>query len=349
MTARLVAVSVLALVGCLPSSQRQNARTVSAADSSSMALAETVPVDSLALVWSAAAPPGDPMPVPSSMAWVGDALAVVETQDASVRRFRDGAYLDRTDLEDGSFPYAAGARGDTLVVLARGPNRLVWVVPGQGAARSVPAPTGTSAALATSDGLFARVGGGPDTLAPAVVALDEAGLEVGRAALPGAAWRQVGFVRAWGDSVLALSGYRPVVDVVRPRDGAGRGLEADTLALRGFSTPQLVRSAQYQRGEVAEPPLLSSSASAVGDRLFVLNLRTDHVRVDVYGRDGRLERVLATRPVRGPETVFALDLAARPRPGGGVDLAVLFSRPPGLLRTPDSRVDLYRWTPPPDA
>ena len=111
-------------------------------------------------------------------------------------------------------------------------------------------------------------------------------------------------------------------------------LEADTLALVGFSSPQLPRSAQFERGEVDEPPLLTSSASAVGDRLFVLNLRTDHVRIDVYGRDGRLERVLSTRPVQGPETAFMLDLAARPGPDGSIDLAVLFTRPPGLMRSP---------------
>ncbi len=343
MTPRYFAVAVLvALSGCLPSSQHQNGRGISAADSTSMALAETVPVDSLDLVWSAVAPADDPMPVPSSMAWVGDALAVVETQQGSVRRFRDGEYFDRTDLEAESYPYAAGARGDTLVVFAKGSSQLQWVLPGLGIVRRVPSPSGTSAVLATPRGLFARVGGGADTLAPAVVALDESGLEVGRVALPGAPWRSIGFLRAWGDSVLALSGYRPVVDVIRPS-----GLEVDTLALVGFSTPQYVRSAQYQRGEVDEPPLLSASATAVGDRLFVLNMRTDHVRIDVYGRDGRLERVLSTRRARGPETVFALDLVARPGLEGEIEFAVLFTRPPGLMRTPDSRIDLYRWRPPP--
>ena len=337
---RLAALAALAvLAGCLPSSQKQNSRAVSPADSASTALAATVPVDSLTLAWSAAAPADDPMPVPSSMAWLGDALAVVETQEGSIRRFRDGAYLDRTDLEAESFPYAAGARGDSLVVLARGRNEIQWVVPGEGVARRVPAPASANAALAMGGGVYVRVGGGPDTLAPAVLRLDASGLEVARVALPGAAWRSVGFLRAWGDSILALSGYRPVVDVVR----GGRVLEVDTLALVGFASPQLPRSAQFQRGEVTEPPLLSSSAAAVGDRLFVLNLRTDHVRVDVYGRDGRLERVLASRRVRGPETVFALDVAVRAVGDGGLEVAVLFSRPPGLMRSPDSRVDVYRW------
>ena len=149
-TARLTTLALLVgLTGCLPSSQRQNSRAISAADSTSMVLAETVPVDSLDLVWSAAAPADDPMPVPSSMVWLGDALVVVETQEGSARRFRGGEYLDRTDLEDGSFPYAAGAQGDTLVVHARGPNEIQWVRPGQGVVRRAPAPTGTTAALAS--------------------------------------------------------------------------------------------------------------------------------------------------------------------------------------------------------
>ena len=97
--AALLATGAVALAGCLPSSQKQNDRSVTAADSASAAVAQTVPVDTLDTVWTARAPEADPMPVPSSLVWAGGTLAVVETQEGSVRRFTEGgAYLDRTDL-----------------------------------------------------------------------------------------------------------------------------------------------------------------------------------------------------------------------------------------------------------
>ena len=70
------------------------------------------------------------------------------------------------------------------------------------------------------------------------------------------------------------------------------GAVPDTLALVGFDSPQMVRSHRFLLGEVDQPPLLTSSAAVAGGRLFALNLRGDHVRVDVYGLDGRLERAL---------------------------------------------------------
>ena len=339
MTRRAALAAALALAGCLPSSQKQNGRAISPADSASAALAEVAPVDTLAEVWTARAPAADPMPVPSSLGWAGDALAVVESQEGSVRRFSAaGAYLGRTDLPAESYPYLAGARGDTVVVFARGRGALLWATP-EGVVREVPTPSGATNALAAPGLLAVRVGGGPDTLSPAVVRLDESGAETARQPLPGPAWRSVGFLRVWDGRLAALSGYRPVVDRVDVTDGLG---PADTLALAGFASPQLVRSAQFERGEVDEPPLLTSSAAALDGRLFVLNLRSDHVRVDVYGRDGRLERVLVS-PSRGLEVDVALDLAARRGPDGGVELAVLLARPPGVFQTPESRIVLYRW------
>jgi len=304
-------------------------------------LAETAPVDSLAVVWEARAPAADPMPVPMSLLWAGDALAVIETQAGSVRRFSEaGASLDHTVLPEGSFPYAAGARGDTVVVLARGLDRLLFVVPGAGVVRELPVPQGTAAALVTPGRIAARVGGGPDERAPEVLTLDEAGRVVARSAITGPPWRAVGWLRAWGDTLVALSGYRPVIDLLPPT--ATPGAPLDTLALVGFASPQIPRSWQYMRGDVDEPPLLLSSAAALGDRLFVLNLRTDRVRIDVYGRDGRLRRVLQG-PVTRLEADVALDLAVRPGPDGSVELAVLLGRPPGLMSAPASRVVLFRW------
>ena len=342
MSPRLALVAAVALAGCLPSSQRQNSRDLPAADSASVRLAATAPVDTLSVAWTARAPASDPMAIPTSLGWLGDRLAVVETQGGSVRLFTaSGGYAGRTGLgREGAFPYLAGTRGDSVVVLARGLGRLLWVVPGRGVVREVPVPAGATAALASSEVLAVRVGGAASAEAPAVVVLGEGGAVRARHAVAGPAWRASGFLRAWDGDVVALSGYRPVIDVLAAE--AAPGTPLDTLALRGFDSPQLVRSAQFARREVEEPPLLTSSADALGSRLFVLNLRGDHVRVDVYGRDGRLRRVLVSPGPWAPADAVPLDLAVRQR-GAAVELAVLLARPPGLLQGPESRVVLYRW------
>ncbi|MDT7855816.1 hypothetical protein RQM47_04095 [Rubrivirga sp. S365] len=338
----LVAGGAVALAGCLPSSQRELDRSVSAADSASVALAAAAPVDTLDVVWEAS----PALDLPTSLGWYGRGVAVVETQGGAARLLgADGADAGRVDL-GGDYPYLAGVRGDTVVVLARGADQLRWAVPGRGVVRDVPAPPGATAALVTDSLVAVRTGGGSDEEAPpgAVEVLDEGGAVVARHALTGPPWRSIGFLRAWGGRLAALSGYRPVVDVLAP--SAAPAAPLDTLALVGFASPQLTRSAQYVRGDVDEPPLLTSSAAPLGDRLFVLNLRGDHLRVDVYDRAGRLERVLVG-PERSEE-VYPLDLAVR-ETGGAVELAVLMARPPGLLQAPASRIVLYRWTPQPDA
>lgn len=353
MTLRAAGLALAALVwaGCLPSSQRQNSREVSAADSVSALVASRAPVDTLAVVWTAEAPASDPMPLPTSLGWLtpstsrfGDRLAVVETQEGSLRLFSEaGAYVGRTGLGgEGVFPYLAGSRGDSVVVLARGRNELLWAVPGRGVVRREPAPAGATSALATDSLLAVRLGGGATEAPAEITLLDESGRVQSRHPVTGPAWRAAGFLREWGGRPVALSGYRPVVDVLDA--GAADGAPLDTLALHGFGSPQLVRSAQFMRGEVDEPPLLTSSAAALGDRLFVLNLRADHVRVDVYDRAGRLQRALVSPGPWAPTDVVPLDVAVRPGPGGAVDLAVLLARPPGVLQGPASRVVLYRWS-----
>ena len=328
------------LAACLPSSQKRIDRSMSAADSASAALAAEVPVDTLAAV--AEARPSAPLDLPTSLGWYRDGFVVVETQGGAARLFAvDGAEVGRVDV-GGGFPYLAGTVGDTVVVLARGADALRWAVPGRGVVRTVAAPPGASAALVTDSLVAVRTGGGAGEAAGRVEILDGRGGVRTTHEISGPPWRAVGFLRMWDGRLVALSGYRPVVDVLDP--AAPPGAPLDTLALLGFSSPQLSRSAQFARGDVDEPPLLTSSAAAVGGRLFVLNLRTDHVRVDVYDRAGRLEHVLVG-PERSEE-VYPLDLAVRER-GGGVQVAVLLARPPGLLQAPASRVVVYEWAPRP--
>ena len=330
----------LGLAGCFPGSGRKNDRALSPADSASIQLAITVPVDTLELAWTARAPEEDPMPLPTSLGWMDDGrLAVVETQVGSIRVFTDSSYQSRIDLPEKSYPYFAGASGDAIAVLARGPGQLLWVVPGEGVVQEIDVEEGALNAWASSPTgpTAVRFGGGTSGDPAEIHQLDAEGAVTSTTPLPNP-WRASGFLRAWGDTTLALSGYRPVVDLV------ANG-HADTLALQGFDSPQLPRSAQFLRGDANEPPLLTSSADALGDHLYVLNLRGDHVRVDVYGRDGVLQRVLVSpRPWQLLQHV-ALDLSARRQTDGTVELAVLMQRPRGLIQQADAFVALYRWRP----
>lgn len=344
---------LLVLAGCLPSSGRQEDYSVSQADSASTALAETVPVDTLALAWEASARPDDPMPLPTTIGWarpeagVEARIVVVETKEGSIRLFTPSGRQARHVSTGGgpeSYPYLAGiragVRGDTAVVIERGLNRLAFVpLDSSGAIRRIPVPDGASAALATDSSLYVRTGGGADGEPAVLVRLDERGRPVARFPLRGQPWRASGFLRLWSGDVAALSGYRPVVD--RLRAGSAPGARLDTVALSGFSSPALSRSSQFMRGDADEPPLLTSSAAAAGGRLFVLNLRDNHVRIDQYSAAGRLERVLVSP---GPWAMLAyvpVDLAVR-RAGAGVEIAVLLQRPSGLVQRADSRIVLYR-------
>ena len=330
------------LTGCLPSSGKRQDQSLLPADSTSRALARTAPADTLRRAWRAEAPASDALALPTSLAWLASGrLAIVDTQAGRVRWLSGaGAFEGGVAFGADAFPYAAGSAGDTLGVLLRGTGEVAWLA-GDAVVRRTPVPGGASAALLWRGGVAARLGGGGSGAPAEVVLLDATGRERARRAIGGPRWRAAGFLAAWGDSLLALSGYRPVVDVWAP--GAPRGA-LDTLALVGFDSPQLRRSAQFVRGDAAEPPLLAPSARALGDRLFVLNARADELRVDVYGRDGRLERTLVNAGRRGPLELVAVDLAVRAG-AGAVEIAVLWQRPRGLLRSAGSAVELWRWVP----
>ena len=336
------------VAGCLPSSGKRQDTSLLAADSTSRALAASVVPDTLARVWRAEAPADDPLLLPTTLAWAAGRLAVTDTQAGRARWLTaDGAFRGGVAFPAESYPYGAGVTGDTLGVLLRGADALVWLVPGDSlrpkGVHQVRVPAGAQAALVTGDSAVVRLGGGATGEPPELVALAADGAVRSRVPLGGPAWRSVGFLRAWGPDVVALSDYRPVVDV-------WASAAPDTLALAGFDSPQLRRSAQFVRGDADEPPLLIPSAAALGDDLFVLNARADELRVDVYDRGGRLRRVLVSPGPRAPLDLVAYDLAVRRAPGpgsgagpGAVEVAVLWLRPRGVLRGAGSAVELFRW------
>ena len=336
----------LAQTGCLPSSQKQNTRALTPSDSLSRDLAATVPVDTLQFVWQAEAPEATPFELPTSIAWLPDSLggriAVADTRAGGLHVLSaEGDYVGWQQPEGMDFPYLAGQRADTVVVFSRGPGRLDFVVDGR-IARQVDVPEGNfSAALATDSALYIKR---TDEETMFVARLTEGGQLADRYDLVGPDWRHFGFLRSHGDAVLSLSGYRPVVDVLRPDTPAGTTL--DTLALAGFDSPQLVRSFQFLTGEIDEPPLLTSAAASLGDRLVVVNLRAEQIRLDVYAPDGtggfRLERALVYPDMAAVADVFPADLAVH-EDTEGWRIALVMQRPGGVLSRSGGRVLMLRW------
>ena len=338
----LVLTTALALSACLPSSQRQITHELTPGDSLSREIAAAAPVDSLQMVSVIYGTEESPMELPTSLVWLPDSLGgkmfVIDTRRGSLHVIGRNADYEEEWQPDGlEYPYAAGVRGDTLVLLNRGQNRLdfVWEA---AIVRSVALPEESmSAALVTDRGIFVKRS---DEKAVRLLRVSEDGALEASYDLPGPYWRHIGFLRAWGDSLLSLSGFRPVVDVLAM--DALDGAAADSMALVGFDSPQLVRSNQYMLGEVDEPPLLVSSAAPFGDNLFVLNLRADGIRIDVYGREGRIERALAYTDVEAMPNAFPADIAIR-QDGDALLFALAMQNPGGLLSDPSGYVLILRW------
>jgi hypothetical protein len=341
LAALLLAAALLA--GCLPSDQRNLSRDLFPADSLSRQIAEATAEDTLAVVWRVEAPPD--VRYPLTVAWAGDRIVMADAQVGAVHSFAaSGAYLGAFRDDALEFPFLAGLRGDTVAVLSRGRQRVHHVAldPAGGGrvVGTLVVPDGRNAFAAwTTGGTFVK-------LADAERGSRIVRLEEGASGatpeddhlLDGPFWRHIGFMRAWGDTLVSFSGYRPVVDVL-PLD-APAGASPDSLLLRGFDSPQLSRSRHFAMGNIKEPPLLVPAGAAVGSRLFVLNARAGWVHVDVFRRSAGgllLERSLLSPHAAIGRNFFAADLAVQ-EVDGGYDLVVLESRPqPALVR--------YRWRP----
>lgn len=329
---------LVGLAGCLPSScQRQRSRALLPADSLSRQFAEALPVDTLRPVWTTSGTEAVPLGYPRTLAFAGDQLLVSDAEtNAIVALSEDGTPDQMWADADLDVPYLAGLRGDTVVVYSPGAERIDLLVDGR-SVRQVPLPDLPEDALryvgATDEALYLKVlrEDEPSYLAR----LDQQGRIAERIALPGPHWRHAGLLRAWGDSLLSLAGYRPVVDVLPP--GASR---TDTLALYGFDSPMLPNSRLFLTGEEYEPPLLTASASPTGDRLFVLNMRPGWLRIDVFDRQGQLQhRLVEPNPrQRAGSDFFPIDLAVRRADDGAYQMAVAVVKP-------EPHVSLWRWDP----
>jgi len=247
----------------------------------------------------------------------------------------DGAFVREINHDSFDLPFLAGWRGDTLAVF-NPPSLLTLFIFENEVIRSVTTPPDIIDdrpllyTTVSSDHIFVKaVGRGKKGH---IVTLDNHGRIKERHTLEKPYWRYAGFLRMWGDSLLSLSGFRPVIDV------SYHGTSLDTLALRGFDSPMLGRSRAYMMGEVLQAPLLTPSAAPAGDLLFVLNLRTGWLRVDVFDRQGRLlHRLIEPDPVPN-SNFFPQDIAVRRRDDSVYEIAV-------VLNEPTPRLDLYGWNP----
>ncbi len=329
------------LPGCLPySCQPEANEALYPSDSLSRQVAQETPVDTLQRRWQTTGREAQALAHPRTVRFVeGGGLAVSDVERNSIFRFGADGRLVR-EMGDVGFrtPYLIGTRGDTLVVFNAGSNRIDQVVDGRRLAdRSVsyerPAPETLVYMLATDTTLYAKVvGQNTDSF---VARLGANAQPTARAPLPGPHWRYAGFLRAWGDTLVSLSGFRPAVDLL-PRDFRD-GATPDSLALVGFDSPMLERRYAFGQGDATEAPLLTPAAVPVGDTLFVLNLRPGWVQIDAYDRRGRLQRRLVERHEEGNPNFYPLDLDAR-RTENGYVFAV-------TIRSPEPRLKVLRWHP----
>ena len=332
---------LLILSGCLPYSCRRDANeALFPSDSLSRRVAQQVAADTLQRIGASTGTKAHPLAYPRTVRFTNDStVAVSDAKRNSLFRF-DVTGGFQQELRDEAFavPYLIGTRQDTLVVFNAGADRIDFVTDGRrlpedSISYDRPAPDALVYLLATDTGLFAKTVG--EETGAHVSRLDSAGNVVARTDLGGPYWRRAGFLRAWGDSLASLSGYRPVVHTL-PRDFADNAT-ADSLSFVGFDSPMLERSRAYSEGDVDKPPLLTPSAAAVGNRLFVLNLRPGWVQIDVYDRSGRLQRRLAERHSGGNPNFYPVDLDVQ-RLNGGYRFAV-------TIRSPTPQLELFRWQP----
>ncbi|MBT8400542.1 MAG: hypothetical protein KJO98_08705 [Rhodothermia bacterium] len=332
-----VAAILLSLVisGCLPSScNRTESRAVTSADSTSRSIATGMPVDTLALVWSSSGSDEWTLDYPRTLLfdnsghlWVSDS--------GTDRVIRFGATEDSLEVFESdlfSYPYLAGASGDSIFVFSPGRQRVQQIVDHEITDMLV-TPSPPKAGLlqyvhVTPKGsAFVKLIG--DDFEPYVARLGRDGGEIWRHVLDRPLWTLAGNLRSWGDTLLSLRGYQPSVDLLR-HDGT-----ADSLRLTGFDSPMLARTRLFAAGSIDQPPLLSAAASSLKDELYVLNMRPGWLRVDVYDRGGRLKAVL-TQPDPGfNKQFYPTDIAVR-QVDGVIDVAI-------SVVEPRPRVDFYRW------
>ena len=334
---------LLLLAGCLPSSCRRTESTaLLPADSLSRQIAASAMVDTLRLEWSTADSSPTELEYPRTVRFAGgDSVLVADAERSSLFVVADGFVIDEIPLPGIDVPFIAGVEGRTITLFDAGTLTFYRIRGGRAVdSTSIDDPGRERTSLvygaARAKLYYKRVDPEKRSF---IAAYSNEGQPLDTTYLDGPHWRYAGLLKMWGDTLVSLSGFRPVVDLLYAADGVGgnESTSTDTLALVGFDSPMLARSRLFMRGEVHEAPLLSSSAAPAGGLLFVLNIRAGWLQVDVFGRDGRLQHRLVGPDVEYRKAFFPQDLDVRPR-GSGYEIAVVFTEPEPAVR-------LYRWTP----
>jgi hypothetical protein len=339
------------LTGCLPSScQREGNEALYPADSTSRDIAQSTPVDTLERLWSTQASDAEgaaSLTHPRSVRFYDDGrLAVSDVERDGLFLFAPNGTLRQTVKEQDSMdvPYLAGVRKgspgqrDTLVVFSAGTNRFDLFVdgrrlPGRSVSYERPAEETLVYAAASDASYFVKAIG--QNMSGRVDRLNRKGDREAQRSLDGPYWRHAGGLRAWGDTLLSLAGFRPVIERMPLAFDASTSV--DTTALVGFDSPMLERRYAFSQGDVERPPLLTPDAAPLGDSLYVLNLRPGWIRVDVYDRSGRLQHALVEPHEGGNPNFNAVGLDVR-RDGEALLIAV-------ALRSPEPALELFRWQP----
>jgi hypothetical protein len=246
----------------------------------------------------------------------------------------DGSVLENIRVDGLKYPYVAGFLSDTLVVFTPDDPRVL-LVSNSNVLQSYPVPAdrpsknGLQYVTAGDNGYFYKV---IDKDFEGYIAEHNLyGEETGRVSLAGEYWRYAGALKMWSGTLISLSGYLPQIHRIDDE------MKIDSLALVGFDSPMLSRTRQFMLKDLTQPPLLTSAASAVGDRLFVLNLRPGWLRVDVYDESGKLKNILTQPTPSFNSEYFPTDLAVR-QIGDGPEYEFAIT-----LIEPEARVDRYRW------
>lgn len=342
---------LLMLTGCLPSScQREGNEALYPADSTSRDIAQSTPVDTLERLWSTQASDAEgavPLTHPRSVRFYDDGrLAVSDVERDGLFLFAPNGTLQQTVKEQDSMdvPYLAGVRKggagqrDTLVVFSAGTNRFDLFVdgrrlPGRSVSYERPAEETLVYPAASDAAYFVKAIG--QNMSGRVDRLNRQGDREAQRSLDGPYWHHAGGLRAWGDTLLSLAGFRPVIERMPLAFNASTSV--DTTALVGFDSPMLERRYAFSQGDVERPPLLTPDAAPLGDSLYVLNLRPGWIRVDVYDRSGRLQHALVESHEGGNPNFNAVGLDVR-RDGEALLIAV-------ALRSPEPALEVYRWQP----
>jgi hypothetical protein len=329
----VLAILLLILAGCGPSGCRAtDPHALLPADSLSRAFAETVPaleleyVSEIDLVGVADHPRTMLFTEDGRRLLIGDTrshfVAEVDIEGGTSRRIESASFRN---------PYLVGFRTDTLLVMNPARRHIEFIHSGE-SRRQIELPDLDDRrtlryATVFEDEIYLK--SVSDSQGSILSRFSMEGEELDRAELEGPFWRHSGNLRQWGDAVISLSGYRPVVDFVGP------DMRLDSLLLLGFDSPMLSRSRRFIEGDARNAPLLTSSGSPLGDHLWILNMRPGWIQIDAYDRDGRLLSTY-TQPEPAPDRRFyPVDLIAEADEDGSTLLHVLLARP-------DARVVTYR-------